>query len=191
MHVNITYPEVRRSTGARRKMLSILRWPFLTAALASVIVNLAVGDPKWSIIVVLSLYIAWKMVLSPDLVEYNRTSQSIKITLWSCVLLTLIDIFIADIWALFVVPLVCFGGILICAILFFTDLETQKHNMLPLILFAIAALFGSAITLYFHHGDGSWPLIVLGSFSLVLLVSLVIVLGQDFKRELARRFHFM
>lgn len=172
-------------------MLSVVRWPFIAAALASIIVNLAVGGPKWSIIAVLSLYITWSLILSPDLVEYNRTSQSIKITLWSCILLTLIDIFIVSGWAIFVVPLVCFGGLLICAILFFTDIETQKHNMLPLILFIFAALIGSSIALYFHHGEGSWPLIVLGSFSLLLLISLIIVLGQDFRRELQRRFHFM
>ena len=74
-------------------------------------------------------------------------------------------------------------------VLFFTNLETQKHNMLPLINFIFVSIIGSLITLHFYHAEGSWPLIVLASLALLCLITLIIVLGQDFKREMHRRFH--
>ena len=90
---------------------------------------------------------------------------------------------------MFVVPIVCFAGLASCVVLFFTNLETQKHNMLPLVNFIFISIIGSSIALHFYHGAYSWPLIVLLSLSVIFLLSLIIVLGQDFKIEMKRRFH--
>jgi len=170
-------------------MLTVLRWPFIAAGAASLIVNLCVGGPLWSIIAVLSLYMIWKLVLSIDLVEYNRISQSIKFAAWSCILLALIDILLVNGFAFFVIPIVCFGVLAICIVLFFTNLEMQKHNMFPLILFIFVSIVGSSVALYFHHGAGDWPYMVLLGLSVVFLLALIIVLGQDFRIEMKRRFH--
>jgi hypothetical protein len=104
-------------------------------------------------------------------------------------MLTLIDILLAPGWAIFVVPIVCFSGLAFCAVLFFTDLETQKHNMLPLILLIFFSIIASGICLIFWHEHDFWPFIVLGGISLFLLISFVIVLGSDFRLEMKRRFH--
>jgi hypothetical protein len=189
MHIKLTYPPVERKRFARRKLLNILRWPFVLAAVASVIVNLAVGGMLWSSIVVVGLWSAWSLIFSVDLVEYNRTSQSIKTIVFSCILLSLIDVFIAPGFAVFVVPIVYFGGLIFCAVLLFTDFETQRHNILPLLLFIFFAIIGSAIGLTLWHEHDYWPLIVLGAVAAVLLAAIIIILGPDFKRELIKRFH--
>ena len=189
MHIDITYPPKERGGFNRRRLLHILRWPFFALAVSCPIVNLAVGGPAWSIIALLVLHVVWSLVLSPDLVEYNRMSQSIKIVVYSCILLTLIDVLLAPGWAAFVVPIVCFSGLAVVATLFFTDIGTQKHNMLPLILFILFAIIGSSIYLSIRHDTDDWPFIVLDSLSVVLVISFVIILGADFKRELIRRFH--
>lgn len=189
MHVKITYPTVTRASRSRRRLLSILRLPFIGAAIASLAVNLWVGGPLWSIIVIPALYVVWRFALSPDLVEYNRISQSIKAVVWSCILLALIDILLVHGFAIFVIPIVCFGGLVVCMVLFFTNLETQKHNMLPLILFIFASLIGSSVALYFRHAGEDWPYMVLLVLSVLFLLSLILVLGQDFRIEIKRRFH--
>ena len=189
MQIKNTYPSVKKGKFGRKKLLNILRWPFLLAALGSMIANLCIGEPYWFIIVILSLYIVWRLLLSTDLVEYNRISQSIKLVIFSCLMLTLIDILLAPGWAIFVVPIVCFSGLALCAVLFFTDLETQKHNMLPLILLIFFSIIASGICLIFWHEHDFWPFIVLGGISLFLLISFVIVLGSDFRLEMKRRFH--
>ena len=189
MHVKNTYPSIAKGSGNRRRMLAVLRWPFIFAGVAALVLNLILGSPWWSVIAVLALYIVWTLILSPDLVEYNRTSQSIKIVLWTSVLLALIDHLLAHGFAWFVIPIVCFSGLLICMALFFTNLETQKHNMLPLIIFIFISIVGSAIALYFHHAENDWPYMVLLALSILFLFTLIIVLGQDFRREMLRRFH--
>lgn len=170
-------------------MLAILRWPFLSAAAACIIVNLAVSGPWWGVIAVLMLYIVWTLILSPDLIEYNRMSQSIKIVAWVSILLALIDILLVHSFALFVIPIVCFSGLVVCIVLFFTDLQRQKHNMLPLILFEVVSMIGSGIVLCLWKDPNNWPYIVLLSLSVLSFLSKVIVLGRDFKIELERRFH--
>ena len=90
---------------------------------------------------------------------------------------------------MFVIPIVCFVVLTSCIVLFFTNLETQKHNMLPLINFIFISIIGSVIALHVYRDMQNWPLIVLLSLSLLSLISFIIVLGQDFKIEMKRRFH--
>ena len=171
-------------------MLNIVRWPFLGVSLAALIVNLCIGGPHWWVLVVLSLLVVWKMILSPDLVEFNRISQFIKATVWSSILIAAVDLlFVNNRFAMFVIPIVCFTSLASCIVLFFTNLEIQKHNMLPLINFIFVSIIGSAIALHFYNGIQNWPLIVLFCLSVLSLLSLIIVLGQDFKIEMKRRFH--
>ena len=190
MHVKNTYPKITKVSPNRKRMLKIVRWPFLGIAIAALITNLCVGGPFWSILVILTLQVVWKLVLSPDLVEFNRISQSIKVMVWSSILLAAVDILLVNNrFALFVIPIVCFAGLANCIVLFFTNMETQKHNMLPLIIFIFVSIIGSLIALHFYHEKNSWPFIVLLALSCLSLISFIIVLGQDFKIEKKRRFH--
>lgn len=189
MHIKITYPSVEKGRMGRRKLLSILRWPFISAAVASVTANLLIGSPYWFPIVLLSLWGVWKFVFSTSLVEYNRISQFVKLVIYTCALLTLVDIFIISGWARFVVPIVCFSGIILCAVLFFTDIETQKHNIFPLILLVIFSVIASGICLIFWHERDFWPFIVLAVIAALILISFIIIIGSDFKLEMQRRFH--
>jgi hypothetical protein len=189
MQIKNTYPPKIKGPVSRRRLLSVLRWPFISAALISLTVNFIVGGLLWSIISVFGLYVIWTLFLSPDLVEYNRISQSIKAIVWSSILLALIDVFIVHGFSWFVIPIVCFSGLAVCIVLFFTNFETQKHNMLPLINFTFASIIGSSIALYFKHDIADWPYMVLLALSILFLFSLIVVLRQDFHKEMRKRFH--
>ena len=189
MQIKNTYPKIKSGSANRRRLLHILRWPFILLAVASVTVNLLIGEPYWCVIAVAALALVWNLVLSTDLIEYNRISQAIKAVIWSSVILLLIEYFIVSIYAVFVIPIVCFGGLIACMVFLFTDLETQKHNLLPLINFIFLSIVGSGVALYFFPEARNWPFIVLFGESVLFLIALILVLGQDFGRELKRRFH--
>lgn len=189
MKVEIIYPPVEKRRFQRRRLLDIVRWPMIGAALICPAVNLAVGGKAWSLVVLMALYMLWSLVLCPDLVEYNRISQFIKLVVCSCLLMGLIDVFLAPGWAMTVVPIVCFGGLAAAGILLFTDLERQKQNMQPLLLMIFIGLAGSAAGLAFWQGENRWALIVLGACAAGLLAVCIVVLGRDFVRELKKRFH--
>lgn len=189
MKIKVTYPPVEKRTRQRRKLLNAARWPFLFAAVLCPVLNLVTGGKAWSVIVLMALYMAWTLVLSPDLVEYNRISQLIRLIVSACILLILIDRLLAPGWAIEVVPIVCFCGLAVSGVLFFTDLERQKQNMLPLLLLIFVGLAGSAVGLFLWREESRWALAVMGVFALSLLVAVVVTLGGEFLRELKRRFH--
>ncbi len=189
MRINLVYPEKKEQRTQRRDVLRWLKGPFLFTAYICPLLNIFTGGKAWSVIVLWSLYMAWTLVISPDLVEYNRISQSIKTVAYSCIMLVLIDIFLVPGWAWGVVPIVCFSGLTLCALLFYTDLTTQRQNMFPMLLLSAASFIVAVTGLCIWHDANRWALVVMGAFSLALVASVFFILGSDFKREMLMRFH--
>lgn len=187
--INITYPEISKTKHNRRRFLKLMKWIFILLALASIIVNICVGGLLWFPVALMGLFMIWNLILSIDLVEYNRISQFIKATIYSCVLMALIDIFLVSGWALDVISIVSFASVIISGILFFTDFNRQKQNMLPMFYLITIALIWSMVGLFSALEVMSWPLIVLGGVTLLLLAVIIITLRGDFIRELKCRFH--
>ena len=137
----------------------------------------------------MSLYMVWKLFLSTDLVEYNLISQFVKFIIYSCVLLILINILLAPGWAAIVVPNVCFGGIIISGLLFFTNLEKQRQNMFPILIFSIMCIVIAIAGIFIWKSLYNWALVVMGASAVALLIAFAIILGNNFIRELKCRFH--
>ena len=75
MNIKITYPQVSKKKQTLRNIINILKILSIIAVIACPIVNIATGGKAWSLVVLMSIYMVWTLVLSPDLVEYNRISQ--------------------------------------------------------------------------------------------------------------------
>ena len=195
MNINITYPELSKKKATRAKLIRILRLPFIISAIACPIINLAVKGSPWSIIVLFGLNIIWNMVVAIDMIEYNRTSQYIKFITYSIIMLILIDTLITPgiNWGSFVIPIVTFSALVVAAVLFFTDFERQRHNLMPLLIIDIICIVAAVImicVIYYQEVDMVlWPYITMGGVSLALLVSLMLSMKGGFFGELKRRFH--
>ena len=190
MNIKNIYPQTSKKTFKRKKFLNIIKWPLNFVAIACVVVNICVGGPWWCIVALMGIYMVWHLVLNTDLVEYNRISQFYKTTIYTCILMFLIDTFlVGDGWAFDVISFVSFGSLIISGILFFTDLNKQKQNMLPILYLIFIALVWSTVGLFTALEMQSWPLIVLGGIALLLLVVMIITLRGDFIRELKCRLH--
>lgn len=188
MKIKLTYPPAQQKRLAAERLRYILRWCFSVASYVCAIVNLCVGGPAWSLVVIWSLWCVWSMIVSPSLVEYNRISQTAKTLINACILLILIDTVFSSGWAEFVVPIVSFGSLIIIGILFLSDLPKQKHNIMPMV-WLIAASLVAVISSLIGWPKLDWPMIVLGSTALLLLIVCVAVLRADLLRELKKRFH--
>lgn len=190
MQINITYPASSgKKEFRRRRMLNIMRWPFISAALICPVLNYLLGGKAWSLVVLMGLYMAWKLVFDIDLVEYNRISQLARFVFCSCTLLAIIDLFLVSGWALFVIPLVGLGGLVAAAVLFFTDLECQKQNMLPMFLMVLLAIAGAVAGWLIWGAACVWPITAMGLTAMALLLACIFVLRGGFLLELKRRFH--
>lgn len=188
MKIKITYPKVSPKIIKHQRLINFMKWPLLIAVVICPIINLITGGKAWSLVVLMSIYMAWDLVISRDLVEYNRISQFVKlITLISLLLIT-IDVFLAPGWALEAVPILIFSGLIVTSVLFFTDIERQKQNIFPFLFLILLSIFSSIVGLSFYHEKDSWPLTVMGAVALFLLITLSITLKENIINELKKGF---
>lgn len=189
MVIENVYPSVNKRKVRMDIALMIIRLMLIISALASLIVNFLVGGKAWSIVVLVAIYMSWILFVSPDLIERNRISLFTKLITSSCLLLISIEMFLASGWALLVVPIVGGAGLVISAVLFFTDFERQKQNMRPMLVLIFISLIVSGLGLYVWREQNKLTLFIMGTIAFLLLIVYVIILGGDFIRELKRRFH--
>ena len=78
MENNPLYPPITKKQRRRQHLAYVLNRIFVTCVILSIIVNLASGGAPWCLIVIIGLFTLHTMVVSPDLLEYNRISQTIK-----------------------------------------------------------------------------------------------------------------
>ena len=188
MKIKITYPKVSPKIIKHQRLINFMKWPLLIAVVICPIINLITGGKAWSLVVLMSIYMAWNLVISRDLVEYNRISQFVKLITLTSLLLITIDVFLAPGWALEAVPILIFSGLIVTSVLFFTDIERQKQNIFPFLFLILLSIFSSIIGLSFYHEKDSWPLTVMGAVALFLLITLTITLKENIINELKKGF---
>lgn len=188
MKIKITYPKVAPKIIKHQRLINFMKWPLLIAVVICPIINLITGGKAWSLVVLMSIYMAWDLVISRDLVEYNRISQFVKLITLTSLLLITIDVFLAPGWALEAVPILIFSGLIVTSVLFFTDIERQKQNIFPFLFLILLSIFSSIIGLSFYHEKDSWPLAVMGAVALFLLITLSITLKENIINELKKGF---
>lgn len=188
MQINCTYPVLKPEKLHREAFISWMKVILFTGAVVSLCVNLAVGGKYWSVVVIWSIWMVWVQLLSPDLVGYNRISQFIKLIINTCILLILINFLLSPAWFVGSVSIICFSALIIVGLLFFTDLERQKENMLPILFLIFLSLAGSIIGLSVYHGSARWTLSVMLGVSICLFVACFVILGGEFIRQCQKIF---
>ena len=188
MKIKITYPKVSPKIIKHQRLINFMKWPLLIAVVICPIINLITGGKAWSLVVLMSIYMAWNLVISRDLVEYNRISQFVKLITLTSLLLITIDVFLAPGWALEAVPILIFSGLIVTSVLFFTDIERQKQNIFPFLFLILLSIISSIVGLSFYHEKDSWPLTVMGVVALFLLITLSITLKENIINELKKGF---
>lgn len=188
MKIKIIYPKVSPKIIKHQRLINFMKWPLLIAVVICPIINLITGGKAWSLVVLMSIYMAWDLVISRDLVEYNRISQFVKLITLTSLLLITIDVFLAPGWALEAVPILIFSGLIVTSVLFFTDIERQKQNIFPFLFLILLSIFSSIVGLSFYHEKDSWPLTVMGVVALFLLITLTITLKENIINELKKGF---
>ena len=188
MKIKITYPKVSPKIIKHQRLINFMKWPLLIAVVICPIINLITGGKAWSLVVLMSIYMAWDLVISRDLVEYNRISQFVKLITLTSLLLITIDVFLAPGWALEAVPILIFSGLIVTSVLFFTDIERQKQNIFPFLFLILLSIFSFIVGLSFYHEKDSWPLTVMGIVALFLLITLSITLKENIINELKKGF---
>lgn len=189
MDIERVYPPAEARRDRRLGAMRALGWPMALASYFCLAIDLFTTRQGWSLVVAWSIWLVWSTLVSPPLVERNRISFFVKLLTKCCVLLLLlIDVLLAPGWAGVVVPLVCFGGLVGSALLFFTDARRQRQNMLPLLLLIAASFLCAFFGLVSGRIAPAWPLGLMGAAALAELAGCAALLGPEFLREIKKRF---
>jgi len=183
MNPKIIYPIPRNQSLFYRRFRFIMRIVFLVAAAACVIVNIFTHGKPWSVIVLWSLWMAWQLFFSPALVEFSIFSHAVRVSLYSIVLLWLIDHFLAPGWAQTVIPIVFFGFLLILFILFWSLNESRDRHLVSILLLGFLSVLTTPYSLH------DWPITNWIAFafqvaSFVLFIILIIINRKELRKKM-------
>ena len=188
MDVKNTYPTGKPKSHFWRVFCQIVTLIFLVSAPISILVNVAVKGPQWSIIVVLAEYSIWASFLAPSPYNLNRISQFIKLLVSILVLLIAVEIFIKGGWGLFVIPIVSWSGLTVIGILFLSDFRRQKHQSIPFLFLIIVCLVFGITGIFASFAETKWVYIVLAGVALAWLIVCIVLLNKtiwtDFKKKI-------
>lgn len=188
MDIKIIYPPLKKQKFAVEKIRGVCLWIFLITAYCCTIINICVGGKAWSIIVLWSLWFAWNTFMTRPLVENNLISRITNLLSNSCILLVLIDVFLSSGWEEFVIPIICFGILMILGIIFFLNVSMHRQNMMPMI-WIISGSLVAFISAILGWSTMNWPVVVLGSTAFAMFIAFVVVLRLQFFLEFKKRFH--
>ncbi|MDY0214292.1 MAG: hypothetical protein RBS24_01995 [Bacilli bacterium] len=189
MNIKVVYPAKNIRRDLRRNAIYWAKWPFLFAAIASLVTNIFVGAPYWSAIVIWGLWMAWSLIFTPTLIEYNRTSIAVKASINTTILIVIIYL-VFPLWpGIEVASLVVGGGLILTATLFFSNISKQKQNFFPLLIFLIIAVIFAGVALFFRREEPlGWAMIVAIALAGAIFLSTAIIIRINFFREIKKRF---
>ncbi len=185
-----TYPLAKKQKLLRSKIIEWVKWPFIIAPFVLLLVNILTGfKPAWSIVAIWSMWIVWSFLFSPQLVEYNRISNFVKLITNAAILLVLIHFLIVKIEIFLIVGIIGFSGLILLGVLFFSNLNRQRQNLFPLLLFLIVTTILGIIGVIWFWEKPEWPIIVLAATGVSFIITFAIILRKDLLVEFAKRFH--
>lgn len=187
MHVHVTYPPRTPYTFWQRNARALWRSLFLFVGYLCLLVNLLAGGIPWSLIVIGGLMTAWVVFLYQPQVENTPIKKLSDILIVVCLYLILIDSIVGGGWSAFVVPIVFFGDLLFICLYFLLFFNKQKRNFLPLFELIVLGLLTTA-SVWVYARFLNWPMIVVGSLSLAMLILMIVLFFKPLKAEFLKKF---
>lgn len=188
MDVHVTYPDVKARSFLQRNRTSVHRLIFLGVAYICLIINLCVGGPAWSLMVCGALCVLWVALLYKPLVENTLIKKVSDVGIAVCLYLFLLNSLVGGGWADIVVPIVFFSDLVVAGFCYLAFFKKMKRNFLPLFEMELAGLIAILCGLVGLQRV-NWPLIVVGSVSLGLLLLSLILFFKPFSLEFQKKFH--
>ncbi len=188
MQVHVTYPELTPHSFWRRNSRELMRGIFVFLAYACGLINIVIGGIPWAVGAIGGLMVLWVAFFYRPLVEHTAIKKMTDVGAAVCLYLFLLDWVFGGGWSSFVVPIVLFAGLIIAGTFFLAYFKKQKRNFLPLFeltLGGFVAIFCGLV----GWSRLDWPLIVVGSVSLALVVLTAALHWKEIRVEFGKKMH--
>ena len=189
MQVHVTYPELISHNFWRRNRRELTRGLFVFLAYACGVVNLAVGGKPWALAAIGGLAVVWIIVFYKPLVENTAIKKITDAGAAVCLYLFLLDGIYGGNWSGFVAPIVLFADLVIAGTYFLAYFKKEKRNFLPLFELSLGGLVAIFCGLV-GWSRVDWPLIVVGSVSLALVLLTMALHWKEIRVEFSKKMHW-
>ena len=188
MKIIRAYPEVTPKINKMILFRNIMIILSLVAIIVCFIVNIATGGKLWFLYVLGGIVIFYVSFLNKPLIEDTFVKRFTTIIFVFCGYLYLINYIEKTTWSYFVITIICFSVLIFQAIIFLSLYDFQKKQIIPIfwttltsVVLMILALF-NVLTL-------NWPVIVLGSIAIFLLLLFFTIFRKNIIKELKKYFY--
>ena len=189
MQVHVTYPELISHNFWRRNRRELMRGLFVFLAYACGVVNLAVGGKPWALAAIGGLAVVWIIVFYKPLVENTAIKKITDAGAAVCLYLFLLDGIYGGNWSGFVAPIVLFADLVIAGTYYLAYFKKEKRNFLPLFELSLGGLVAIFCGLV-GWSRVDWPLIVVGSVSLALVLLTIALHWKEIRVEFSKKMHW-
>ena len=189
MQVHVTYPALKPRSFWRRNRRELARGLFGTLAYSCLVVNVCVGGIPWALAAVGGLMVVWIAVFYRPLVENTVIKKITDVGAAVCLYLFLLDWIFGGGWSGFVAPIVLFADLVVAGTYFLAYFKKQKRNFLPLFELSLGGLVAIFCGLV-GWSRLDWPLIVVGSVSLALVLATVAFHWREIRVEFQKKLHW-
>ncbi|MEA4998651.1 MAG: DUF6320 domain-containing protein [Candidatus Limiplasma sp.] len=189
MQVHITYPEIQAHSFWRRNHRELMRAVFVFAAYACAFINIALGGIPWALAAIGGMAVLWIAVFYKPLVENTAIKKITDVGIAACLYLFLLDEVLGGGWSALVVPIVLFADLIVAGTFFLAFFKKEKRNFLPLFELTLGG-FVAILTGLVGWNKLDWPLIVVGSVSMALVVLTAALHWKEIKVEFRKKMHW-
>ncbi len=186
--LRIEYSEKTKGSLFLYWFRKLLKWVAALGIMVCPVVNYLTGGPAWSVVAICALIFLWKEFLSPDVLENNSIRQVFRLGSFAIIETMLIGICLSPGWIGFVLPIIGFGTLILSVLFFLINLDRHRNSIMPLIIEILMAQV-AFLVVYLVTGKLNWPMITLGSLSVILAIVGLIAFHKDIWTELKKRFH--
>ena len=185
MKIENDYPKIKKSVNKFLIFRKVILIIFLISIVSSTIINLSIGGKMWMLYVIGGEIIFYFAFLNKPLIDNTLVKRITIIVLIACAYLYLINIIEDEHWSYFVINIICFSLIIIQLILLLIERKLQNGKFIPIFVCSICSVIFCLLAVT-KVVKINWPIIVLGSLGLFVLLILFIFYRKPIINELKR-----
>lgn len=187
MNVENNYPRINKKLNKFFLIKNIILVVFLISIISCIIVNLCVGGTGWMFYVIIGEIIFYYAFLNRPCLDKSLIKRITAVVFWISILLFIIDLIEKSRFSYFVITIIYFSTLIIQFIFFLSAIKFQRRKVIPMFYTLIIGII-LFILPFICNVKMKWPVIVLGSIDIVIIIFLTIFFHRDIFLELKKYF---
>ncbi len=188
MKISYNYPRITKEINKFLLFRKIMLVFFLVSLITCSIINLSIGGKAWMLYVLGGEIVFYFAFLNKSLIDNTFVKRFTKVVLIICAYLYLIDVLDETHWSYYVITIIGFSILIIQSTLFFSAFKNQRKKFIPMFWTSIGSVMFCILAIA-KVIQMNWPIIVLGSLGIALILVMFTIFRKTIITELKKYFN--